>query len=238
MEAPDLLKRADVLRRDLRQRTVAVGGLIVVGAWPVARRRAAFSRLYDIRPRIGDEAVVVRHHHLGQAPGIHHHVFSDDAVEVQDVRHDRVDFSRRQQSRLIEGHRPIDVVPDRRRLRPETPDRLERPGSGERAFPADERGAYTAAFTVRTVAARAASGVDRASFGDGSRAVGQAAAVRRDGSAEAANFVGSRRPSDAEAGRLRRKRCGAGERGRQRQRATRPHWSPSHRPERARTSCR
>ena len=35
MKAPDLLQRADILRRDLGQRAVAVGGLIVVGARPV-----------------------------------------------------------------------------------------------------------------------------------------------------------------------------------------------------------
>ena len=58
---------------------------------------AAF--LSDIRPGIGDEAVAVRHLHFRQALGVHHGIFCDDAVEVQDVRDDRVDFRRLQQSR-------------------------------------------------------------------------------------------------------------------------------------------
>jgi len=52
--------------------------------------------------------------------------------------------------------------------------------------------AGTSADVDRAVAAA------RASFRDGSRVLGQAAAVRRDSSAQAANFVWSRRPSDAE----------------------------------------
>src|SRR5262249_32777987 len=60
-----------------------------------------------IRPGIRHEAVAVRHLHLRQALGIQSLAISDDAVEIENESHHRVDLRRLQQTGLIERHGPV-----------------------------------------------------------------------------------------------------------------------------------
>src|SRR4029079_14679132 len=66
--------------------------------------------------RIRDEPVTVRHHDLRQAHGVYDLILANDAVQVQNIGNGRVDLRRLEQARLIEWHRPIDVIPYRRLL--------------------------------------------------------------------------------------------------------------------------
>src|SRR5579864_4725908 len=96
--------------------------------------------LPHIRPRIRHKAVAVRHLHLGQTLGVHHLIGRDDAVKIENIRYQRVYFRRLQQTRLVERHRPIDVIPHRRRVGPIAPYRLERLRCRERACPPTSAG--------------------------------------------------------------------------------------------------
>src|SRR5712691_8221345 len=75
------------------------------------RARESLDR-WLLRPvRIGvDETVAVRHLLLRQVLRVHHIVFADDAVEVEDVGGDGIDLLVLQGERRGERHRPPDVV--------------------------------------------------------------------------------------------------------------------------------
>src|SRR5207248_1443438 len=76
--------------------------------------------------RIRDEPLAVRHHDLRQARGVDDLILANDAVHVEYVGDGCVDLRRLEQSWLIERHRPVDVVPERRRIGPVAADRFQR----------------------------------------------------------------------------------------------------------------
>ena len=89
------------------------------------------------RPR-EDEVAAVRHRHLRQRLRIHHGVGGNDAVEVQQIRGQRVRLGVGQRVRFGIGHRAADVIEHGRRVRPITPDGLHRGRRRQRAFSADQ----------------------------------------------------------------------------------------------------
>src|SRR5712664_1555907 len=67
-----------------------------------------------------NEAVSVRHSHLGQRLRIEHIVRPDDPVEIEDIGRYRVDFVRGERFRLLEWHCATDIVEQCCRIGPET----------------------------------------------------------------------------------------------------------------------
>src|SRR6185436_2630512 len=77
----------------------------------------------NIWTRIAGESVPVRHPDLRERRLVEDVVLADDSVHVEHVRGRTVDFVRRQRPRMLERHRPPDVVPQRRRVGPIAADR-------------------------------------------------------------------------------------------------------------------
>ena len=65
----------------------------------------------------GDEAVAVGHLDFDEALGVHHVVFADDAVHVEEPRDQGIDFVRSERAGLIGRHRAVDVIPGDGRIR-------------------------------------------------------------------------------------------------------------------------
>src|SRR5262245_47857738 len=97
-----------------------------------------------VRSWIRDEAVAIRHLHFGQSLRIHDVVVANDGVEVQDIGRDRIDLGWFQETRFVERHRAIDVVPQRRGIWPEAADGLEGPRCSKSSLPANEDRAHVA----------------------------------------------------------------------------------------------
>src|SRR5207244_13447688 len=101
---------------------------------------------------------------------------ADDAVEVQNVSHDRVHLRRLQKTGLIKGHRAIDVVPQGRSIGPEASHRLERPRGSKRTLSAHEDRPHIS-FSLWPVTPGTLSGEHFSSCRDRPRAFRQTAAV-------------------------------------------------------------
>src|SRR5262245_45055972 len=181
-----------------------------------------------VRSWIRDEAVAIRHLHFRQSLRIHDVVVANDGVEIQDVGRDRIDLGWFQETRFVERHRAIDVVPQRRGIWPEAADGLEGPRGCKSSLPANENRAHVA-LRLWPVTSRTLCGEHLASGCDSTRTFRQARAIRRYRRAEFANFLWAGRPSDGERRGLRRERsrCRQHREHREDDRATPPHWSPS-----------
>jgi hypothetical protein len=109
-------------------------------SWTMAqgqRNRCAGARLFGrdvgitdrpFGPRVRDEPVAIRHAHRWKRAGIHHTVFVDDAVSMQKPSDDRIHLIGHQRLRRRERHGSIDIIIERRGIRPVTADRLYRMG--------------------------------------------------------------------------------------------------------------
>ena len=121
----------------------------------------------------------------------------------------RVHFRRLQQTRLIERHGAIDVIPHRRGIGPVAAHGLE----GLRACASVPRpptsAGPTRSFCLLPVAFGAPRRENLPPCRDRPRAFRQSASVRRNRCAQVANLLRRRRPSDSVLRRLRRQRGGA-----------------------------
>src|SRR5262249_2288863 len=155
-------------------------------------RRIASLRIVRLRAHvrswIRDKAVAIRHLHFGQSLRIHDVVVANDAVEVQDIGGYRIDLGWFQETRFVEWHRGIDVVPQRRGIWPEAADGLEGPRCSKSSLPANEDRAHVA-LRPWSVTSRTLCGEHLASGCDSSGTFRQAGAIRSYRGAEIADFL-------------------------------------------------
>src|SRR5690349_17633666 len=144
----------------------------------LVRRRLGRREL--LRPRVADEAVAVGHAHVGERLRVYRRIRADDVGAREDVGAQRVDVVVAQRVGRGERHRALDVVEERRRVRPVALDRLHRRlrrvGVDEGAAAADQAVAETA-LQVLAVARDALRLVDRLALRDGPGALRQVAPV-------------------------------------------------------------
>src|SRR3989454_8396564 len=95
-------------------------------------------RSSDIRPRIRCESVSVRHLDLRKGRLVQHVVFADDAVQEEHVGRRRIHLVGHHRAGMIEWHRTIDVIPERRRVGPVAADGFLRPRRRQRSLTAGQ----------------------------------------------------------------------------------------------------
>src|SRR5882762_11597300 len=76
----------------------------------------------NIRKSRRNESIAIGHLNLRQRLRIQYVVFFDDVALGEDEGSKRVDLIRAERSSLIARHRAVDIVPDRGRVRPVTPE--------------------------------------------------------------------------------------------------------------------
>src|SRR5206468_1569327 len=99
---------------------------------PLGRARSRLRRLPNIGTGVGHEPVPVWHFDLREGPGIEDVLLANDAVQIEEVRGDRIDFVGREGAGRVEGLSPPDEAPERGGVLPEAPD-------GEDGLAANER---------------------------------------------------------------------------------------------------
>src|SRR3979490_2730838 len=123
--------------------------------------------VWNIRKSRRNESIAIRHLNLRQRLCVHDVVFFDDVALGEDERGKRVDLIRAERSALIARHRAVDVVPDRGRVRPVTPEGSDGPKSGECfdfGLATRQTRANLGAFRGLAVAYGAFCGKDRRAF--------------------------------------------------------------------------
>src|SRR5689334_6053634 len=126
-----------------------------------------------------DEVVPIRHDDLRQRLRIHLVLLADDAVEVKEIRGDRIDLVVAQRLRLDVRHRAAHVVEDGGRIGPVAADRAHRCLARERALAADQA-IVRLARALRAVARLALLLVHGSALRRGSATRGQADAIGPD----------------------------------------------------------
>src|SRR4051794_35678840 len=102
--------------------------------------------------RIRNEAIAVRHANLRKSALVEYRVFRDDAVEVENVRGDRVDLLRSQRAWLWIRHGSPRVVPQRCRVGPIAAHGQQRCSAAQAADTACEGGEVVVALTLVAMA--------------------------------------------------------------------------------------
>src|SRR2546426_3275714 len=134
----------DLARVSSRPRVSGTGYRLATWARPRSSRSRRDIRAIDqlparhVRSWVRDKAVPVRHLHKRQRPRIYHGIFLDNPVLEQQPRDHRVDLVRAERARRVKGHRPVDEIVQRRRIRPVAADGFDRLGGRQRALAAHQ----------------------------------------------------------------------------------------------------
>src|SRR5882762_1865461 len=159
----------------------------------------------------GNESIAIGHLNLRQRLRIQYVVFFDDVALGEDEGGKRVDLIRAERSSLIARHRAVDIVPDRGRVRPVTPEGSDGPKCGECfdfGLATRQARANLGAFGILAVAYSALRGKDRRAFLRCSLSGRESLSVRPGGDVPGLNFFFCRRSAHIRVGgRLRQRRA-------------------------------
>src|SRR5882762_11822136 len=158
----------------------------------------------------GNESIAIGHLNLRQRLRIQYVVFFDDVALGEDEGSKRVDLIRAERSSLIARHRAVDIVPDRGRVRPVTPEGSDGPKCSECfdfGLPTRQARTNLGALRGLAVAYGAFCGKDRRAFLCGSLPGRETLSVWSGGDVPSLNFFFRRRSAHIRVGRRLRQPC-------------------------------